>query len=98
VGPRAGLGDVEKRKFLTLPGLELLSLVHSARSQSLYRLRYAGSWLCSIIEMLFLRGRLNNRSRNELQQRYPRLTHAVKITETQMVLGRKYGYSLRTER
>jgi hypothetical protein len=23
VGPRAGLGDVEKRKFLTLPGLEL---------------------------------------------------------------------------
>jgi hypothetical protein len=23
VGPRAGLGNVEKRKFLTLPGLEL---------------------------------------------------------------------------
>jgi hypothetical protein len=23
VGPRAGLNDVEKRKFLTLPGLEL---------------------------------------------------------------------------
>jgi hypothetical protein len=23
VGPRAGLDDVEKRKFLTLPGLEL---------------------------------------------------------------------------
>jgi hypothetical protein len=36
VDPRAGLDDVEHRKFLTLPGLEL-------RSQSLYRLRYPGS-------------------------------------------------------
>jgi hypothetical protein len=36
VGPRAGLDDVEKRKFLTLPGLEL-------RLLSLYRLRYPGS-------------------------------------------------------
>jgi hypothetical protein len=26
VGPRAGLDDVEKRKFLTLPGLELRPL------------------------------------------------------------------------
>jgi hypothetical protein len=26
VGPRAGLDDVEKRKFLTLPGLELRHL------------------------------------------------------------------------
>jgi hypothetical protein len=26
VGPRAGLGDVEKRKFLALPGLELRPL------------------------------------------------------------------------
>jgi hypothetical protein len=26
VGPRAGLNDVEKRKFLTLPGLELRPL------------------------------------------------------------------------
>jgi hypothetical protein len=43
VGPRAGLDDVEKRKFLTLPGFELRSLCCSARSQSLYRLRYPGS-------------------------------------------------------
>jgi hypothetical protein len=27
VGPRAGLDDVEERKFLTLPGLELRSLL-----------------------------------------------------------------------
>jgi hypothetical protein len=38
VGPRAGLDDVEKRKFLILPGLELRPLGRPARSQSLYRL------------------------------------------------------------
>jgi hypothetical protein len=43
VGPRAGLDDVEKRKFLTLPGLELRPLRRPARSQSLYRLLYLGS-------------------------------------------------------
>jgi hypothetical protein len=40
--PRAGLDDVETRKFLTLPGLELRPLGRPARSQSLYRLRYPG--------------------------------------------------------
>jgi hypothetical protein len=40
VGPRAGLDDVWKRKFLTLAGLELLTLGHPGRSQSLYRVRY----------------------------------------------------------
>jgi hypothetical protein len=39
--------DLEKRKFLTLPGLELRPLGRPARSQSLYRLRYPGS-LCSL--------------------------------------------------
>jgi hypothetical protein len=39
---RAGLDDVEKRKFLTLPGLELRPLGRPARTQSLYRLRYPG--------------------------------------------------------
>jgi hypothetical protein len=42
-GPRTALNDVEKRNFLTLPGLELRSLYHPARSQSLYRLSYPGS-------------------------------------------------------
>jgi hypothetical protein len=32
VDPRTGLDDVEKRKFLTLPGLELRPLGHPARS------------------------------------------------------------------
>jgi hypothetical protein len=44
VDPRASLDDVEKRKFLTLPGLELRPLDRPARSQSLYRLSYIGSW------------------------------------------------------
>jgi hypothetical protein len=40
--PRAGLREVEKRKSLTLPGLELRPLGRPARSQSLYRLSYPG--------------------------------------------------------
>jgi hypothetical protein len=39
VCPRAGLDDVEKKKFLTVPGLELRPLGRPARSQLLYRLR-----------------------------------------------------------
>jgi hypothetical protein len=42
VDPRVGLDDVEKRKFLSLSGLELRTLGRPARSQSLYRLRYPG--------------------------------------------------------
>jgi hypothetical protein len=43
VDPRAGLDDAEKRKFLTLPGLELRPLSRPARSQTLYRLRCPGA-------------------------------------------------------
>jgi hypothetical protein len=43
VGPRTGLGDMKKRKFLPLLGLELRTLGRPVRNQSLYRLRYAGS-------------------------------------------------------
>jgi hypothetical protein len=42
---RARLDDLEKRKFLTLPRLELQPFIRSARSQSLYQLRYPGSLL-----------------------------------------------------
>jgi hypothetical protein len=45
VDPRVGLDDLEKRKFLTLPELELRLLSRPARSQSLYQLRHPGSWL-----------------------------------------------------
>jgi hypothetical protein len=42
MGPGVGMDDVEKRKFLTLPGLELRPL-NSSRSQSLYRLSHPRS-------------------------------------------------------
>jgi hypothetical protein len=44
-GPGTGLEDVEKRKFLTLPGLELRSFGHPARSESLYGLRYPDPYI-----------------------------------------------------
>jgi hypothetical protein len=40
VGP---LDDMEKWKFMTVPGLETRSLSRPARSRSLYRLNYRGS-------------------------------------------------------
>jgi hypothetical protein len=43
VGPRTGMDAVEKRKFLTLPGLELRLLGRPAGSQSIYLLRYPAS-------------------------------------------------------
>jgi hypothetical protein len=48
-GPREGLDDEEKTKFLTFPGLELWPLCRPARSQSLYRLCYPGSKLYKIL-------------------------------------------------
>jgi hypothetical protein len=50
VDPRASLDNVEKRNFLTLPGLELQLVGRPARSQSLYRLRY----LWSLINIYFM--------------------------------------------
>jgi hypothetical protein len=43
LGPRAGLDDMEKRKFLTLPQLELRPLGRPAINQSIYPLRYPSS-------------------------------------------------------
>jgi hypothetical protein len=47
----AGLDDVEKRKFLTLPRLKLRLLCRPDRSQSVYRLYYPGyvNYLIGII-------------------------------------------------
>jgi hypothetical protein len=58
VDPRGGLDEVEKRKFLTLPGLELRPLGRPARNQSLYRLSYPGSrvdYLLLIVSLMGLR-------------------------------------------
>jgi hypothetical protein len=43
VDPRVSMEDKEKRKFLTLLGIELRFLGRPASSQSLYQLRYPGS-------------------------------------------------------
>jgi hypothetical protein len=43
VGPRIDLEDVERRKILPLPGLELRSFGRQAHGQSPYRLRYPSS-------------------------------------------------------
>jgi hypothetical protein len=47
VDPRTGLGNMEKRKFLPLPGLKLWPLGHPAHSQLLYQLCCPGSHKCS---------------------------------------------------
>jgi hypothetical protein len=53
VGPRTGL-DVERRKILLLPGIELRPLGRPARSLSPYRLRYPGSPLCCSSFLIFI--------------------------------------------
>jgi hypothetical protein len=45
VDPRDSLDELVKRKFLTLPGLELRPLCRPTCSQTLYPLRYPGSIL-----------------------------------------------------
>jgi hypothetical protein len=50
MSPRAGLKDVERRKFLTLPRLELRPLGRPTRSQSLYRLSNPGSLYSTDVE------------------------------------------------
>jgi hypothetical protein len=42
-GPQNRLDDVEKRKFLTVLGLELRLIGRPAHRQSLYQLHYPGS-------------------------------------------------------
>jgi hypothetical protein len=59
VTSRAGLDDVEKGEFLTLPGLRLLPLGRSSRSQPLYRLscRSFLSLLWQLCNLEFLHSR-----------------------------------------
>jgi hypothetical protein len=50
-GPRAALDDLETRKILPLPGLELQPFGRPARSQS-YRLRHPGPYIMPWIKKL----------------------------------------------
>jgi hypothetical protein len=56
VDPIAGLDEEEKRKFLTLSGLEARLLVRPARSQSLYRLSYPGSSQYDVLTIIYIHG------------------------------------------
>jgi hypothetical protein len=74
VGPRAGLVDLEYRKLLPLPGLELRPLGRPAHSQSLHRLRYPGthtnfSYKFKMIYIItdFIKALLGNSSMNTFQ-------------------------------
>jgi hypothetical protein len=64
VGPRAGLDDVEKRKFLTLPGLELITLCSpvkvNRRFGGTYHLHFHGGRMkqCCVLHAGFLLGLL----------------------------------------
>jgi hypothetical protein len=60
VGPRAGLDDLEKRKFLPPPRLELRSLGRPARSLSLYRLRSPGYYAYKYIHYSYLYSAIQN--------------------------------------
>jgi hypothetical protein len=70
MSPRAGLDDIDKRQFLTLPGLELRLLGRPARSQSLYRIRY------SVYRVLFqcLRNSLELFQRNSVASAHQRIS------------------------
>jgi hypothetical protein len=59
---RPGLDDVEKRKFLTLPGLELRPLGYRARIQSLYRLRYSMQYRYNVTNLYWLWRILSSRT------------------------------------
>jgi hypothetical protein len=79
VDPRAGLDDVEKRKFLTLPGLELRPLCRPAHCQSLYRLRYPGTMNQSVYFNNNNNNNNNNISQDQLLVRRVVACNAVMI-------------------
>jgi hypothetical protein len=70
VGPKGGVNDVEKRKFLILQGLELRPLGRPSCTQSLYRLRYRGSSIklsLDIIRLLYIQFKVKLRSKLRLK-------------------------------
>jgi hypothetical protein len=67
VDPRVGLDDTEKGKFLTSAGLELRPLGHPARSQSVYRLSYPGSYMATVSKRKALAFSLKKRTNESLE-------------------------------
>jgi hypothetical protein len=79
VGPRASLDDLEKGKFLILPGLELRLLGHPARSQLLYRLSYPGP------------RKLLRASLNEVNKYMWHVSEAWTVSKASVNITRLYG-------
>jgi hypothetical protein len=81
VDPRAGLHDVEKRKSLTLPGLELQPPCRPAGSQALFRQRYLGSTIIIIIQFnsIYLRANLTAQRPITKKARVEKKIHTNKI-------------------
>jgi hypothetical protein len=83
VGARAGLDKVEKRKFLTILGLELRLLGRPARSQSLYRLRYPGSLIvideCKNVELAVVKNFIVDCAHEKQNNKYNRTQHGANI-------------------
>jgi hypothetical protein len=89
VGPRTGLEDVEKRKFLTLSGLKLRPLRRPARSQSLYRLSYPGSHRPCIATLKRVQRSLQRNEETMINVRFQRGNVIIdkKIQETMNISG-----------
>jgi hypothetical protein len=92
VGPIAGLDDVEKRTFFTLPGFQLQPLGCLAHSQSLYQLRYPGSPItpCSPLKVsrlfggicrIHLQDRRMSRTRNQPEARSNQSNRLAEISD-----------------
>jgi hypothetical protein len=100
VDPRTGLDDVEKRKFSTLPGLELRLLGRPARSQSVHRLRYPGALhlkegRCNIFFWYSLQKVCNNEAGSSGVGRTLCISKHVQMSEA-LLMHDQRGYILRT--
>jgi hypothetical protein len=89
VDPRADLDEAEKRKLLTIAGLELRPLDRQARSQSLYRLRYPGSWYSDWLRAMVFevshRSKKVNCGHDSSGTREPGITGLVRASRNSLV-------------
>jgi hypothetical protein len=84
VGPRTGVDDVEKRKILPLPGLELWQLGRPTRSQLLYRLFYGYNGCISLTQLTCCRCKQDKDGFFCLQTLHPETVEVTKkVMESQ---------------
>jgi ribosome modulation factor len=81
MGPRPSINDVERRKILPVPGLELQSLGHQSHSQSLYRLRYLWIWGINTVRYLWLGGMQENQTTSPTSGEHAFILHGLWINQ-----------------